>query len=185
MSEIKKKNVLITGGASGIGKLMCRMCLEQGAAKVIIWDLNLKAMEETAAEFAKLGKVYYYKVNVSDAKDIANAYEKTKEEAGYVDILINNAGIVKGNETFDKQKVSDIQLTMDVNATAPMLVALEILPDMMMRNSGHICNIASAAGMLGVPRLSVYCASKWAVISNDVLPLCRACTMLILAQAVI
>ena len=57
MSEIKKKNVLITGGASGIGKLMCRMCLEQGAAKVIIWDLNLKAMEETAAEFAKLGKV--------------------------------------------------------------------------------------------------------------------------------
>ena len=163
MSEIKKKNVLITGGASGIGKLMCRMCLEQGAAKVIIWDLNLKAMEETAAEFAKLGKVYYYKVNVSDAKDIANAYEKTKEEAGYVDILINNAGIVKGNETFDKQKVSDIQLTMDVNATAPMLVALEILPDMMMRNSGHICNIASAAGMLGVPRLSVYCASKWAV----------------------
>ena len=50
MSEIKKKNVLITGGASGIGKLMCRMCLEQGAAKVIIWDLNLKAMEETATE---------------------------------------------------------------------------------------------------------------------------------------
>ena len=164
MSEIKNKNVLITGGASGIGKLMCRMCLEQGAAKVIIWDLNLKAMEETAAEFAALGKVYYYKVNIADAKEIAIAYEKTREEAGYVDILINNAGIVKGNETFDKQKVSDIQLTMDVNATAPMLVALEILPDMLMRNSGHICNIASAAGMLGVPRLSVYCASKWAVV---------------------
>lgn len=164
MSEIKNRNVLITGGASGIGKIMCRMCLEQGAAKVIIWDLNPEAMKKAADEFAPLGKVLCYRVNVADAANIAEAYEKTREEAGYIDILINCAGVVKGNETFDRQRVSDIRLTMDVNATAPMLVALEIMPDMISRNSGHICNIASAAGLLGVPKLSVYCASKWAVV---------------------
>ena len=63
---------------------------------------------------------------------------------------------MKGNATFDRQNERDIRMTMDVNATAPMLVALAMIPDMMARNSGHICNIASAAGMLGVPKLSVY-----------------------------
>lgn len=163
MSEFKNKNVLITGGASGIGKIMGRLALEKGAANLIVWDVNPDAMESVRAELSKGGNVHCYKVNVADEKEISVTYEKVKEEIGYVDILINNAGIVRGNSTFDRQKVSDVRLTMDVNATAPMLVALEMLPDMMLRNSGHICNIASAAGMLGVPKLSVYCASKWAV----------------------
>ena len=164
MSEFKNKNVLITGGASGIGKIMGRIALEKGAANLIIWDMNQKGLEESKAELSLLGKVHTYKVNVSDADEIASAYEKVKEEVGYVDILVNNAGVVRGNSNFDMQKVSDVRLTMDVNATAPMLVALAMLPDMLQRNSGHICNIASAAGMLGVPKLSVYCASKWAVV---------------------
>ena len=156
--------MLITGGASGIGKIMGRIALEKGAANLIIWDMNEKGLDSTKAELSLLGKVHTYKVNVSDADEIASAYEKVKEDVGYVDILVNNAGVVRGNSTFDLQKVSDVRLTMDVNATAPMLVALAMLPDMLQRNSGHICNIASAAGMLGVPKLSVYCASKWAVV---------------------
>ncbi len=164
MSEFKNKNVLITGGASGIGKIMGRIALEKGAANLIIWDMNPDGMESAKVELSKRGNVHCYRVNVSDENEISSAYEKVKEEVGYVDILINNAGVVRGNNTFDTQMVSDIRLTMDVNATAPMLVALEMLPDMMLRNSGHICNIASAAGMLGVPKLSVYCASKWAVV---------------------
>lgn len=164
MSEFNRKNVLITGGASGIGKIMGRIALEKGAANLIIWDMNQKGLDESKTELSLLGKVHTYKVNVSDADEIASAYEKVKEDVGYVDILVNNAGVVRGNSTFDMQKVSDVHLTMDVNATAPMLVALAMLPDMLQRNSGHICNIASAAGMLGVPKLSVYCASKWAVV---------------------
>lgn len=164
MSEFKNKNVLITGGASGIGKIMGRMALEKGAANLIIWDVNPDGMESARAEMSERGNVHCYRVNVSDENEIAAAYERVKEDVGCVDILINNAGVVRGNSTFDRQKVSDIRFTMDVNATAPMLVALEMLPYMMQRNSGHICNIASAAGMLGVPKLSVYCASKWAVV---------------------
>ena len=157
MTQIKDKTVLITGGASGIGKIMCRICLEKGASAVAVWDLNIPEGSDDP-------RIHSYRVDVTDYDAITQTYSKVKEELGGVDILINCAGIVRGNATFDRQNERDIRMTMDVNATAPMLVALAIIPDMIARNSGHICNIASAAGMLGVPKLSVYCASKWAVI---------------------
>lgn len=171
--HIKGTNVLITGGASGIGRIMGRICLEKGASNLIVWDINQANIDKTEAELSDVkpaeagvskGQVHSYIVNVSDPQAIKSAYEKVKSEVGEVDILVNCAGIVRGNNTFDKQTVQDIDLTMDINANAPMYVALSVLPDMLRRDRGHICNIASAAGMLGVPKLSVYCASKWAVI---------------------
>lgn len=165
--------MLITGGASGIGRIMGRICLEKGASNLIVWDINQANIDKTEAELSDVkpaeagvskGQIHSYIVNVSDPQAIKSAYEKVKSEVGEVDILVNCAGIVRGNNTFDKQTVQDIDLTMDINANAPMYVALAVLPDMLRRDRGHICNIASAAGMLGVPKLSVYCASKWAVI---------------------
>lgn len=171
--HIKGTNVLITGGASGIGRIMGRICLEKGVSNLIVWDINQANIDKTEAELSDVkpaeagvskGQIHSYIVNVSDPQAIKLAYEKVKSEVGEVDILVNCAGIVRGNNTFDKQTVQDIDLTMDINANAPMYVALAVLPDMLRRDRGHICNIASAAGMLGVPKLSVYCASKWAVI---------------------
>lgn len=171
--HIKGTNVLITGGASGIGRIMGRICLEKGASNLIVWDINQANIDKTEVELSDVkpaetgvskGQIHSYIVNVSDPQAIKSAYEKVKSEVGEVDILVNCAGIVRGNNTFDKQTVQDIDLTMDINANAPMYVALSVLPDMLRRDRGHICNIASAAGMLGVPKLSVYCASKWAVI---------------------
>ncbi len=171
--HIKGTNVLITGGASGIGRIMGRICLEKGASNLIVWDINQANIDKTEAELSDVkpaedgvskGQIHSYIVNVSDTQAIKSAYEKVKSEVGEVDILVNCAGIVRGNNTFDKQTVQDIDLTVDINANAPMYVALAVLPDMLRRDRGHICNIASAAGMLGVPKLSVYCASKWAVI---------------------
>lgn len=171
--HIKGTNVLITGGASGIGRIMGRICLEKGASNLIVWDINQANIDKTEAELSDVkpaeagvskDQIHSYIVNVSDPQAIKSAYEKVKSEVGEVDILVNCAGIVRGNNTFDKQTVQDIDLTMDINANAPMYVALAVLPDMLRRDRGHICNIASAAGMLGVPKLSVYCASKWAVI---------------------
>lgn len=162
--NIAGKTVLITGGASGIGRLMGGICLEKGAANLVIWDVNPDNIRKTEDEFKAGKRVWSYIVNCADAEAVEAAYSKVKEEVGEVDVLINCAGIVRGNNTFDKQTVKDINLTMDVNATAPMLVALQALPDMIKRDSGCVCNIASAAGMLGVPKMSVYCASKWAVI---------------------
>ncbi|MBQ7856108.1 MAG: SDR family oxidoreductase [Alistipes sp.] len=163
MSSFKQKRVLITGGGSGIGRLMGRMSLEKGAEALIIWDINQQSIDATVAEFSSLGRVVGYRVNVADDECVAATYARVKQEVGDVDILINCAGIVTGNATFDKVSASDIHRTMNINATAPMIVALNILPDMVARNEGHICTIASAGGLISNPRMAVYAASKWAV----------------------
>ncbi|MBR4995164.1 MAG: SDR family oxidoreductase [Alistipes sp.] len=164
MTKIKESCLLITGGASGIGRIMSRMALERGARQVVIWDINEQNIASTIEELSPLGAIKGYRVDVSDEKCVEENFKLTKQECGAVDILINCAGIVAGNKTFDEQSVGDIQRTMAINSVAPMLVALQALPDMISRDHGHICNIASAAGMLSNPRMSVYAASKWAVI---------------------
>lgn len=157
-------NVLITGGASGIGRIMGRMALEKGARKLIIWDINAQNIEIVRSELAAIGSVCGYRVDVSDKASIKEVYSATVKECGPVDILIQCAGIVTSNATFDKLTTPDIERTMMINAVAPMNVAHVVLPDMIERDHGHICNIASAAGMLSMPKMSVYAASKWSVI---------------------
>ena len=162
--KIKSANVLITGGASGIGKIMGRMALEKGAKALIIWDVNQEGLESTATELSSRGRVHIYKVDITNSQLVAQTYEQVKQDCGMVDILINCAGIVRGNKTFDQQTEQDIRLTLEVNTIAPMIITRLILPDMLHLNRGHICNIASAGGMLSNPKMSVYAASKWAAI---------------------
>lgn len=164
MTKIKDNCVLITGGASGIGRIMGRMALERGARCLVIWDINEASIKTTVAEFEKIGRVQGYKVDVSDSKAVQDTFRLTESECGNVDIIINCAGIVTGNKTFDKQSVTDIERTISINSVAPMTIALQALPGMLSRDKGHICNIASAAGMISNPKMSVYAASKWAVI---------------------
>ena len=162
--KFRNANVLITGGASGIGKIMGRMALEKGAAHLVIWDINQVNIDATKKEFGKIGKVKGYIVDVSDNKKVCEAYEKVVNECGDIDILINNAGIITSNKTFDLQTEDEIVRTMSINTIAPMFVARAVLPDMLKRNRGHICTIASAGGMLSNPKMSVYAASKWGAI---------------------
>lgn len=162
--KFENANVLITGGASGIGKIMGRMALEKGAKCFIIWDINLAGIEATRKELGKYGKVKGYAVDVSNPEIVNLAYRKTVEDCGNVDILINCAGIITSNKTFDQQTYDEMTRTMNINTLAPMFVTRAMLPDMLERNSGHVCTIASAGGMLSNPKMSVYAASKWGAI---------------------
>ena len=162
--KFENANVLITGGASGIGKIMGRMALEKGAKCFIIWDINLVGIEATRKELSKYGKVKGYVVDVSNNEIVNVAYRKTVEDCGDIDILINCAGIITSNKTFDQQTSEEIVRTMNINTIAPMFVARAMLPDMLKRNRGHVCTIASAGGMISNPKMSVYAASKWGVI---------------------
>lgn len=164
MGKFNGKRVLITGGASGIGRLMGEMSLKKGAAALIIWDINQANIDSTVAEFSQFGHVVGYRVDVSNDEMVAATYQRVKSEVGQVDVLINCAGIVTGNKTFDCCTTDEIHRTMNINASAPMVVALQVLPDMIARDSGHICTIASAGGMISNPRMSIYAASKWAAI---------------------
>ena len=162
--KFENANVLITGGASGIGKIMGRMALEKGAKCFIIWDINPAGIEATKKELSRFGQVKGYVVDVSNFEVVNLAYKKVVEECGSVDILINCAGIITSNKTFDKMSVDEMTRTMNINTLAPMFVTRAMLPDMIERNSGHVCNITSAGGMLSNPRMSVYAASKWGAI---------------------
>ncbi len=159
--KFENANVLITGGASGIGRIMGRMALEKGAACLIIWDINPQNIANTTKELSKIGKVRGYIVDVSKNELVTEGYNKVVNECGSVDILINCAGIVTSNKTFDKMTADEIVRTMNINTIAPMLVARAMLPDMIRRNRGHICTITSAGGMISNPKMSVYAASKW------------------------
>ena len=164
MGKFNDKRVLITGGASGIGRIMGAMALERGASALVIWDINQANIDSTTAELGREGTVVGYCVDISDEQQVISTAEQVKREVGPIDILINCAGVITGNKTFDQVTSGEIYRTMNINTIAPMLVALQFLPDMIARNSGHICNISSAGGLIANPRMSVYAASKWAVI---------------------
>lgn len=157
------KNILITGGASGIGKIMVRKALERKAQNVVIWDFNVNGMELVAAEFSSFnGKIHCIPVDLSKPADIENAIKLTKDLNFEIDILINNAGIVVGKEFVDNT-LQDIERTMQINTNALMHIANAFLGRMIEKNSGVICNISSLAGLTSTPKMAVYSASKWAV----------------------
>ena len=162
--KFENANVLITGGASGIGKIMGRMALEKGAACLIIWDINPQNIATAKSELGKKGKVKGYIVDVSRNELVIEGYNKVVSECGEVDILINCAGIVTSNKTFAQMSADEMTRTMNINTLAPMFVTRAMLPGMIRRNRGHVCTIASAGGMLSNPKMSVYAASKWGAI---------------------
>ena len=101
MSKFNDKRVLITGGASGIGRLMGAMALEKGASTLVIWDINQQSIDDTIAELTAKGKVVGYRVDISDEQLVIEAAKAVKQQVGQIDILINCAGIITSNKTFD------------------------------------------------------------------------------------
>lgn len=162
MKDLKGKIALITGGASGIGKIMARLLLERGSI-VIIWDISDDNIRDTMAELSPIGAVFAYNIDVSNIEQIQETARKVKTEIGVVDLLINNAGIIVG-KFFHEHSTSEIIKTIEINSNAPMLVTAAFLADMLHQNSGHVFNIASSGGLISNPKMSVYAASKWALI---------------------
>ena len=167
-APVKGAVVLITGAGSGIGRLMAVEAARRGARAVIIWDLNAEAGTETAgmAEAAATAPRFRsgaFTVDVTDAEVVHEAARQTLSEYGRVDILINNAGIVTGKpvlETTDR----DVQRSFEVNTIAHYRTVREFLPGMIARDRGSVVTIASAAGLVGVPRLSDYNGSKFGAV---------------------
>lgn len=155
---------MITGGCSGIGKIMGRMVLEKGAAHLVIWDINQAALDATVREFSALGNVSGFQADIASPASIDAACAATRESCPAVDILINCAGIITNNKLFSEQTDADINRTIDINTKGAMFVTRRFLGDMQARGKGYICNITSSAGMLALPKMALYTSSKWAAI---------------------
>lgn len=167
MTDIAGRHALVTGGASGIGRKMA-LKLAAGGGRVTIWDLNPTALEAVLAELRAVPGCEA-RGAVCDVADRQQVYARAAEltaEAGPVDILINNAGVVSGKD-FLELPDEKIELTFQVNVLALFWAGKAFLPSMIARNTGHIVTIASASGLIGVARLADYAASKWAAIGFD------------------
>jgi all-trans-retinol dehydrogenase (NAD+) len=163
MTDVRGKTVLITGGAMGMGRGLAELMARDGA-NLVLWDMNGDKLDQTREELAKLGnKVFTYVLDVTDRNKVYETAAKVKQDAGRIDVLVNNAGIVRGGMFLDVSDDDHLK-TMQVNILSYFYVTRAFLPDMMARNDGHIVNVASAAGLLGVPGVSSYSASKFAVV---------------------
>lgn len=166
MTAYANKNVLITGAASGLGRLMAFRIAAEGGS-LILWDVDRQGLVATEGELAGKGaKVRSYFCDLTDRRAIASSAARTIADCGPVDILINNAGIVSG-KTLLAASEQDIQRTFDVNTLALFWMTRAFLPAMLERNSGHVVTIASAAGIVGTSKLVDYCASKHAAVGFD------------------
>jgi all-trans-retinol dehydrogenase (NAD+) len=159
--------ILITGAAMGMGKLYAERAIADGAT-VVLWDVNAALLAETAAALGD--RAHPYVVDLANPDDIRRVAALVIAEIGDPTIIINNAGIVRGKLFVDHDHDVDIELTMKINALAPMHVTRAFLPAMIAgatKNASaqyRIVNIASAAGLLANPRMSVYASSKWALV---------------------
>jgi all-trans-retinol dehydrogenase (NAD+) len=164
VTAIHNKHVLVTGGASGIGRLLVLGCATLGAT-VTIWDLDAEAAGNVALEAAELGAsgTHAFACDVSERTQVYACADDVRAAAGDVDVLINNAGIVSGRPLLE---LSDehIERTFGVNTLALFWTTRAFLPQMKTRGSGHIVTVASAAGLIGTARETDYAASKFAAV---------------------
>jgi len=162
---ISNELVLITGSASGLGRVLALKFAKLGA-RLALLDMNRDGNEETKRlilENWSQTKVKIYSCDLNDRMDIYGVMQKVKSDLGDVDILINNAGVVTGKKILDCPDELMIK-TMNVNSLAHFWTIKSVLRSMLDRNHGHIVTIASAAGLTGTAGLVDYCASKFAAV---------------------
>jgi len=164
--SVEGEIVLITGGGSGIGRLMALKLAKLGAV-IVTWDVNTKGNEETVSMIQKIGgTAFAYTVDITNRQKIYAAAEEVKQDVGTVSILINNAGIVSGSALLNTPDEKIIR-TFDVNVLAHFWTIKSFMPDMILNKKGHIVNVASLAGYSGSHKLVDYCSSKFAAVGID------------------
>lgn len=153
---------VVTGGTRGIGEAISKALKAAGYKVAASYAGN----DEAAAKFKAETGINVYKWDVSDYDQCVEGLKKVEADLGPVDVLVNNAGIVRGNRYFwESDPARDTEATIAVNTLAPMHIARAFLPAMIEHSSeARLVNIASAAGLTPNPRMATYAASKWAVI---------------------
>ena len=161
MRGLKGKNVLVTGGASGIGQATAARFLEEGCA-VCVLDRSTEARARVTRELPELTGVI--DADVSNLEQVKAAFTQAIDRMGSVDVLINNAGISIRHDFLDITP-EEWDTVMGVNVTGVFYVAQTAARHMVDKGSGVILNTASTAGSTGYPHYADYSASKGGVIA--------------------
>ena len=167
MTTLAGRTALITGGASGLGRLLGAEFARRGS-RVILWDIDEARLQNTTEEIRGMsgGRCSGYLCDVTDAHAVRDTAGQVLSDVSEVDILVNNAGIVTGAPLLELPD-ERIEATFRVNVFPLYWVTKAFLPGMVARGRGHVVTIASAAGLVGVARQTDYSASKHAAVGFD------------------
>ena len=158
------KIVLITGATSGIGEA-CAKKFAAAGYNLIITGRRIERLELLKSTIEKnfQVKTLCLHFDVQDRKAVADTFAGLPEEWQNIDILINNAGLAVGKDSFEDANIDDWETMLNTNVHGLLYVSKAIVPLMIARNKGHIINLGSIAGKEVYEKGNVYCASKFAV----------------------
>tara|TARA_B100001559_G_scaffold311308_1_gene307657 strand:+ start:1206 stop:1973 length:768 start_codon:yes stop_codon:yes gene_type:complete len=156
-----RKIILITGSTSGIGEATA-LALADDYDLILCGRRNVK-LEKIKAELSTKSKIKTLCFDISDKKQVENAYNSLSDEWKKIDILINNAGNAHGLDFIQDGDIKDWDNMIDINVKGLLYLSKCVLRDMVKANKGHIINLGSIAGTEVYPKGNVYCASKFAV----------------------
>lgn len=162
MGKLNDKTALVTGGASGIGRAIAQLFLEQGA-RVVISDINASALDTAVKELAEYGAVTGVAGDVRSMADAGQMVQTTLDQYGSLDVLVCNAGITSvmpieelGEDEWDR--------VLTTNVKGMFTLVKHAVPHMKAQGGGKIVTLGSEMGIVAVPESPAYNASKGAII---------------------
>ncbi|MFK7770957.1 MAG: SDR family NAD(P)-dependent oxidoreductase [Saprospiraceae bacterium] len=164
MGKLEKKVALVTGAATGIGRATAIALAKEGA-KVMVTDINEVEGKETLNQIIKGGGIAkYFHLDVSKKDQVDQVVKEIFETEGSLDLAVNNAGIGGARSPIHELSMEDWNTMMDINLTGVFLCLQAEIKCMLQTGGGRIVNVASLAGLNGMPMGSSYAAAKHAVI---------------------
>ncbi|HKW04332.1 MAG TPA: SDR family NAD(P)-dependent oxidoreductase [Nitrososphaerales archaeon] len=165
MKRFEGRNAIVTGATSGIGESIARRLASEGATVAIVGRRPKKGVEVARSILAQGGKAFYVSADMRDSKSVADMFRTCMDRFGAcVSILVNNAGISKGNATMEYVNEDDWDDVMDTNAKGTFLCSKAAIPWMIKNGGGSIVNLSSGGGLRAYIGGTAYSASKAAVI---------------------
>ena len=162
-SGLTGKTIIVTGGSRGIGRSIVELFAADGAQVVFFYRGNAAAATEVLEAGRAAGrKIAAEQVDVTDDAACAAAVERTVERCGSVDVLVNNAGVIRDN-LLALLEVEDVRVVLETNVGGVFNVTRAVVPHMIARRAGKIVNVSSVAGEKGGRGQTNYAASKGAI----------------------
>lgn len=163
MNKLKNSVAVVTGAGSGIGRQLA-IKLAQSGASLALSDINQGGLDETAQMLNGFKqKIITHTLDVSNRKSVFDYAELVQKEYGAVNLVINNAGVGLSSGTFSETSIDDFEWLMSINFSGVLYGSKAFLPVLEQAEWGHIVNISSLFGLIGVAEQSAYNASKFAV----------------------